>query len=328
MRHDEKENFLRVIGWDEPSHVCYPVPSRGVCYHGAWPGDSRPSPNAKRWKDIWGVTWTDADGEVFPTGPAIESIEHLDRLPRPDPHAPDRMRACRERLAAIDRDRYFVSVGHPYFLYENGFNVLGAEEFLVALAAHPEEAHALLDALLEFELGVAEEYVEFEPDHVNTMDDYGMQDRLAVSPAMWREFFKPRLKRLYDFYRAELGDDIVISHHSCGHVMPILEDFIELGVAIINPVQSTANDLARMRAVTSHRLVLAGGIDGQVVLPNGTPADVDAEVRSKLDLLWEDGGYLPMAEKMLGVGAENKAAMEDAIAAWSAERVERHAAPV
>ncbi len=322
MRYDEKENFRRVIGWDSPSHVCYPPPSKGVCYHGAWPADLRPSPGSKRWRDLWGVTWTDVEGEVFPTGPAIESIDEIDRLVPPDPHAPRRHEHLAAAAEAIDRDRFFLSVNHPYFLYENGFNILGAEEFLVAIAAEPAAAERLLDMLLDFEMGIAEHYVALGPDHVNFSDDYGMQDRLAISPEAWRRLFKPRLRRLADFYRDALGEDVVISHHSCGHVMPILDDFIEVGIRILNPVQTTANDLAAARRRTSGRLVLCGCIDGQRILPLGTPEDVRREVFAKCDLLWEGGGFLPLPEKMLGVPPANKQALGSAIRDWSRENVE------
>ena len=323
MKHSEKENFVRVVRWDSPSHVCYPPPSRGGSYLGAWPGDTRPSPQTQQWRDIWGVTWTDKDGEAFPTGAAISSLAELDRLPRPDPHDQSRYERLKATTGEVDRSQYFIAVNHPYFLYENGFNILGPEQFLLSLLADPDGAHALLDILVDFELGVAQEYVKLKPDHVNLSDDYGMQDRLSVNHDTWCEFFKPRIKKMVDFYRSELGSDAVISLHSCGHVMPILEDLIEVGIDILNPIQSTANDLPQMRRVTSRRLVLCGGIDGQRVLPSGTPEDVRQEVRCKMEMLWEDGGYLPAAEKMLGVSEENRRAMVEAIREWSAANVEK-----
>ncbi len=326
MRHAEKENFVRVIRRDHPSHVCFPPPSTGICYPGAWPGDSRPSPECREWQDLWGVTWIDADGEVFPARPAITSYDRADELAAPNPHAPAIREALARQAAAIDREAFFVSCNHPYFLYEKGFNILGAEEFLCLLAADEEAAGRFLDTLLDFELGVAAEYVRHRPDHVNTSDDYGMQDRLAISPEAWRRLFKPRLRRLYDFYRAELGPDVVISHHSCGHVMPILEDFIDLGLTILNPLQTTANDLAEAARITRGRLVIAGAIDGQQILPFGTPRDVRREVFAKMDLFWDGGGYLPMAEKMLGVPEANRIAMEEAIRDWSRTHVEAQAA--
>ena len=318
--YDEKENFNRIISWNSPFFVPTTLPSRGIVYPGASAGHNRPSPRAGEWKDIWGVTWIDADGEVFPSGPAISSVEDINRYQPPDPHAPSIAEGLEEQASRIDRNRFFLSVAHRSLLYHKGFNIMGPEGFLMALATG--DAAPLLDKIIGFELGIAEEYVRFRPDHLNTSDDFGMQDRLVVSPQMWRRLFKPRLKMLYDFYRDRLGDGLVISHHSCGHVMPILEDFIELGVNILHPVQTAANDLGELRRRTSRRLVLAGGIDGQQVLPLGSPAQVREEVFRKLDMLWEGGGYLPMPEKMLGVPACNKEAMHEAIREWSRLNVE------
>jgi uroporphyrinogen decarboxylase len=322
VRYDDKENFSRVISFSHPSHVSYPPPSRGLVYHGAWPGDTRPSPNATQWRDLWGVGWTERDGEAFPTLPALASFEEIDGYRAPDAFAPERFAETRRQAAGIDRHHYFVSANHPYFLYEKGFNVMGPGQFLMLLLADPDRAHHLLDTIVGFELDIARQYVTLQPDHVNLSDDYGMQNSLAMSLDTWREFFKPRIKRMIDFYRSALGGRVVVSLHSCGHVMPILEDLMEVGVNVLNPIQSTANDLAEMRSITSGRMTLAGGIDGQRILPFGTPEDVRAEVFRKCDLLWQNGGYLPMAEKMLGVSKENEAAMELAIADWSRTHVE------
>lgn len=320
-RYSERENLIRVLNWDSPSHVSYPTPCKGISYFGAWPTDVRPSHECLEWQDIWGVTWKDTGGEVFPAAPCI-CPEKIDQLPVPDPHSSEIRSRLAEEVAQIDREKYFLCVNHPYFLYENGFNILGPEEFLVTLAGDEESSTRLLDKLIDFELGIAEEYVKLKPDQINTSDDYGMQDRLAVSPDMWRKYFKPRLQRVYDFYRSELGDDIIISHHSCGHVMPILEDFIELGIKILNPLQTTANDIKAAAGIINHRLVVAGGIDGQHILPEGTPEEIRKEVFYKMNLFWDHGGYLPMPEKTLGVSKENIKAMEAAIAEWSLGNVE------
>ncbi len=319
----EKENFVRVVRYNHPSHVCYPPPSCGISYAGSSPTDSRPSADCAYWRDEWGVGWQDVDGEIFPTLPAVASYQQVYELRVPDPHEPARMIAATEYVAGMDRERYFLAAGHSYFLYEKAINILGPEEFLVAMAEEPGAAHALLDKILDFEMGIAQGYLRFQPEHINLSDDYGHQDRLAMSPAMWREFIKPRLKRIIDFYRHELGADIVVSLHSCGHIMPILEDFIELGVDVLHPVQSTANNLTEVRRLTSGQLTLAGGIDGQIVLPFGTPEEVRAEVFTKLAMLWEDGGFLPLPEKMLGVGEDNERAMVEAIREWSHAQVER-----
>jgi len=316
-----KQTFLDVVRWNRPSAVYESGGVSMTAYFGASPVDARPTPDAPRWRDFWGATWTDCQGEIYPVGPAIPSIDRLDALNVPDFPALDGFDRVRNHVERMDRGRRLLCVMHPYFLYEKSINLLGAEELMLALAGEPEKAHAFLDRVMHAEQNLARAYARFKPECVVTMDDYGMQDRLVLSPAMWREFFKPRLKQLIDLYKSQLGDHLIFEHHSCGHVMPILEDLIEIGVNILNPVQSACNDLADMRRRTSRCLVLAGGICGQRVLPFGSVDDVRNEVFAKLDLLWEDGGYVPFAEKTIGVPPENLAAVHDAVAEWQARNL-------
>ncbi len=77
-----------------------------------------------------------------------------------------------------------------------------------------------------------------------------------------------------------------------------------------------------LRRITSGRLALAGAINGRHVLPSGTSDDVRDEARRKMALLWDNGGYLPMPEKMLGVSDENRRATDEAIWEWSRRNVE------
>ncbi len=316
-----KQNYLDVIHWNDPKKVYRTGAVSMVSYFGSSPVDARPSPDTREWEDFWGATWTDCDGEVFPTGPAIPSVDALDELKVPDFPAMDDFERVRQHVEEMDREGRFLDVMHPYFLYEKSLNILGAENLYTGMGLKPEKMHQFLDTVLDAELRVADAYCEFEPRCVVLMDDYGTQDRLAISPDMWREFFKPRLKKMIDRYRDNVDKEVIVELHSCGHVMPILNDLIEIGVNILNPIQSTANDLAEMRERTSKQLVLAGGICGQKVLPLGTPEDVREEVMTKMDLLWENGGYIPFAEKRVGVPEENLEAMEKAIDDWESEHL-------
>lgn len=316
-----KQNYLNVVRWNDPKAVYESGGVSMVAYFGSSPIDARPTPHTKQWRDFWGARWTDCEGEVYPDGPAIDAIDAMDELMVPDFPAMDNFQRVRNHVERLDRDERLLCVMHPYFLYEKSINLLGAEELLMALAGEPDKAHAFLDRVMEAERNVARAYARFEPDCVVTMDDYGMQDRLVVSPAMWRTFFKPRLKQLIDLYKAEVGEHVIFEHHSCGHVMPILEDLIEIGVNILNPIQSACNDLAEMRRRTSKRLVLAGGICGQHVLPFGSVDDVRQEVFAKLDLLWEGGGYVPFAEKTIGIPKANLDMVHTAVAEWQRDRL-------
>jgi uroporphyrinogen decarboxylase len=126
----------------------------------------------------------------------------------------------------------------------------GMVEFYMDLAGNPAFAHALLDRLLDWQLKLADfvlgrigKYV----DIVKFADDLGTQQNLLISPAMYREFIKPRQARLYQFVKEKCHCPILL--HSCGAIRDIIPDLIEIGVDALNPVQLTANRMdARARS--------------------------------------------------------------------------------
>jgi uroporphyrinogen-III decarboxylase len=122
-------------------------------------------------------------------------------------------------------------------------------------------------------------------------DDVGTQDRMLVSPALWREFVKPRYGRLFSAYKlARPGLKIAV--HICGFIEPVIDDLIEVGVDILNPVQPLAMDPGRLKRRYGHRLSFWGAVDDQKVLPLGSPRDVQDEVRLRLGQLAPGGGYI------------------------------------
>ena len=94
----------------------------------------------------------------------------------------------------------------------------------------------LLDKLLEFRFAQCEKYVELGVDIVWLGDDFGMQDRMMINPELWRKLFKPRMKLLIDGYK-KLNPQVFTQYHSDGYIEPIINDLIEIGVDILNPVQ-------------------------------------------------------------------------------------------
>jgi uroporphyrinogen decarboxylase len=87
---------------------------------------------------------------------------------------------------------------------------------------------------------------------------------------------------------------VILAYHSCGSVLPFVSPLIEMGVQVLNPIQVTARgmDPAALKAQYGDRLAFCGGIDQRQVLPHGTPADVEREVRRRIGELGPGGGYL------------------------------------
>jgi uroporphyrinogen decarboxylase len=129
----------------------------------------------------------------------------------------------------------------------------------------------------------------FAFDGIALSDDYGTQHGMLMSPEHWRRFVRPRLAEIYDLARRR-GRTVL--HHSCGNVVPIVGDLIDLGVDVLHPIQPEAMDIVALKREFGGDLTLCGGVPTQDLLPRGTPAEVRAEVRRLKDVMGKGGGYI------------------------------------
>jgi len=128
--------------------------------------------------------------------------------------------------------------------------------------------------------------------HVYFMgDDYGTQLNLMTSMEFWRSLIKPHLKRIIDQAR---GNGYRIQFHSCGSVEPIIDDFVDLGVDCLNPVQVAARNMTPSYLAQRHlhHISFNGGIDTQQLLPFASPDEVKAVVRQTIRTMSSAGGYV------------------------------------
>ena len=129
---------------------------------------------------------------------------------------------------------------------------------------------------------------------------------------MFRRHLKPRYARLIDLYKRH---DVLIEFHSCGDILELVDDFVDLGIDILNPIQPRAiRDLATLRRKTQGRMALKGGVDTQYTLTLGTPDDVRAEVRERIATLHREGGYICGPDQSIPMPEANSRALDDAIA--------------
>jgi len=133
-------------------------------------------------------------------------------------------------------------------LLEGGQHLFGMEEFYLLLAGAPALAHRFLDRLTELYLSRLERYLGAVGPYIDVLacyDDYGMQTGLQISPAMYREFFRPRQELLWK--TAKRLAPVKVLLHSCGSISVILPDMIDAGLDAITPVQISAVDMAPAR---------------------------------------------------------------------------------
>jgi uroporphyrinogen decarboxylase len=153
---------------------------------------------------------------------------------------------------------------------------------------------ALMDKVLEVQIGLTEVLLREVGEYIDVItlgDDLGGQDRLLLSPQLYRELIKPRHKALCDFVRQRT--DAKIYFHTDGAVYPLIEELIEVGVDILNPVQPLASgmDRKRIKDEFGNRLIFWGGVDTQQAT-RGTREEVIEETRNCITELGTGGGLI------------------------------------
>jgi uroporphyrinogen decarboxylase len=218
--------------------------------------------------------------------------------PWPDTGDPQRIAGLRdEALAYRAQGKAVVIKGVLAGVFEMAQRVRGMEDLLMDMASDDALAGALFDKMVELKLAFWEMALPRLADVIDVVseaDDYGTQTSQLISPRMFRRQIKPRLKALFSRIR-QLAPDARLFFHSCGNVRPLLPDFIELGVDILNPVHVTATgmDPAALKRDFGKDIVFwGGGVDTQDVLPHGSPQQVKDDVRRNIDALAPGGGFV------------------------------------
>ncbi len=171
----------------------------------------------------------------------------------------------------------------------------GYEKMFADLANNLEFAEALMDKLLELYKGFWSNFLSAVGPYVQTVyftDDIGGQSSMMISPDTFRQLIKPRLASLIDHIKSEA--DVKFMYHTDGTVTPVIEDIIEMGVDILNPIQTSAMGMetAVLKELYHGRLCFHGAIDVQQMLPFSTPEEVRYDVARRTYDLARGGGYI------------------------------------
>ena len=284
------EEVLRKLAIDTRA-IILGAPTRGLA--------AELGPGAYR--DMWGVERFQPEGSYYydqRTAPLAGRITVTDvvRYPWPDPEDPGLLSGMRERLDWIRTHTNAAAVltlPAP-FVHLTQF-VRGFEGWYMDFILGTDVLEALFDTVLEITLRIAERELEAfgsEVDVVRCGDDLGGQTGLQVSYDHFRRFIKPRLARF--FLRVHELTPAKLMFHSCGSIVDILDDLVEIGVDIINPVQVTARgmDPAFLKKKCGSKLVFWGGTDSQKTMPFGSVEDVRKMVEDLIETLGRGGGFV------------------------------------
>ncbi len=175
--------------------------------------------------------------------------------------------------------------------------IRGVEDWYAAHLLHPGYIHEVFSLQTEValeNLALLWEAVGGRADAVFLSGtDFGTQRSEFMSRDMFREFYRPYYERLNGWVHEHTTWKTFF--HSCGSIPNLLDDFVGMGVDILNPVQCSAFGMDARDLVTKYgdRLVFWGGaVDTQKTLPFGTPEEVDREVRERIRILGGRGGLV------------------------------------
>ena len=276
--------------------------------------------------ESWGIGQVEIEPGVWFPGvhplreaKRIEDLEEYKGWPDPD----DRSRVAHVHTQAEDlaREGEYAIMATPWLLFplERAFGLQGMDAFMLNLGMDPEFARTLLLKIAEYCKGLMAPFLEELGDNVDIIkigDDLGTQTSLLISPKMYREILKPIHADYIAFIKERTSAKVFF--HTDGDVFPLIEDFIEIGVDILNPIQTSAGSMADLPGLKKRfgsEIVFCGAIDTHQILPHGTPEEVRQEVRRVIETLGPGGGYIVSSVHtiMNDVPPENIVAMVEAV---------------
>jgi len=249
------------------------------------------------------------------------TIEEIENYPWPDMNDPSRVAHVKAQAQKLADENQYAIMATPWLLFplERAFGLQGMDTFLTNLALYPDFARALLEKIAELCKTLMGNFLREIGDNIDIIkigDDLGTQESLLMSPKMYREILKPIHADLIAYTKERTRAKVLF--HTDGDVQPLIDDFIEIGIDILNPIQTSAgkmSDLEGLKKRFGKKMVFCGGIDTHHVLPHGSPEDVRQEVRRVINALGPGGGYMVSSVHtvMNDVPAENILAMVDAV---------------
>ena len=275
--------------------------------------------------DSWGTGQIEIEPGIWYPGihPMAEdtTVDAIENYPWPDMDDPYRVAHVKEQTTKLAEENRYAIMGTPWLLFpfERAFAMQGMDKFLLNMAMNPDFSKALLRKITDLCKTLMGHFLDEAGDNLDIIkigDDLGTQEKLMISPRMYRQILKPFHAELIQFIKERTKAKLFF--HTDGDVFDLIGDFIEIGVDILNPIQTSAGKMADLKGLKEkfgENIVFCGAIDTQHVLPSGTPDEVRQEVKRVIDILGEGGGYMVASVHtiMHEVPPENILAMVDAV---------------
>ncbi len=245
--------------------------------------------------DAWGIRWRYIKND---SGVYTEIAEHplagdrdrLDTFKIPDPLEESQYDDFRRKKELYGNEKWMIG-STQISIFEACWYLRGLDTFMMDMALEPDYSEKLMDKVMPFPLEASRKYIELGADMVWFGDDVSMQTGMMISVEMWRKYLKQRYAHLFAECK-KLNPNIMIAYHSCGQCTEILDDMVEIGLDVLNPLQPMAIDPFETKKRYGKRLALFGGLCVQQVMPYGSVEDVKNAVEKLTSELGKGGGYI------------------------------------
>ncbi len=237
----------------------------------------------------WGMVMKDSGEEhAVAVEHPIATMDDLRAYTPPDPHAPGRYDSL-ERT--VRRYKGTLAIGvHLNDVFSIPRYLAGFETLMMAFAEEPELVVGLVDVSVNTNIEMAKEVAERGADFVFTGDDYASADGPFISPAMFREFLYPGLKRVMGAFR-DLGLPVI--KHSDGDIRPLLDMILEAGIDCLDPIDPMGGlDIGEFKQKYGDRIALKGNVNCAHTLALGSEKEVVEETLDVIRKAGEGGGLI------------------------------------
>jgi len=225
--------------------------------------------------------------------------QDIDDFPWPNPTDPALFDGLEKKAKAYYDKGYAVILESLCAgIFEMYWRMRGYDQFIYDCSDHPNLVHKLLDKIVELKIEFYKtateklgEYVQF----IRESDDLADQRGLLITSEQYHEFIRPRHEKLFKAQKDNFPEPFYTFFHSCGNVYDLIQDFIDIGVNVLNPVQLSAEGMnaEKLKAEYGQKLAFwGGGVDTQHVFPHGTPEQVEQNVEKNIKALKPNGGFI------------------------------------
>jgi uroporphyrinogen decarboxylase len=222
---------------------------------------------------------------------SMTTVAQVQAFAWPDVTVDYRYEGLAEQVAEFQRRGYAVTGELYQTIFERAWLMRGMERLLMDFLTEPEMGHAICQCITDLRVEQARRLAALGVDVLRLGDDVCTQKGPMMSRATYRTFLKDRTRAIVQAAKA-VNPDVLLFMHCDGRVGEMIEEYVEIGIDILNPVQPECNDLEEIARRSAGRLAFWGAIGTQSTMPFGTFGDVAAAVAHAKQTLGPDGGLL------------------------------------